>query len=130
MTVIAALLSGPHGWTIEKSSTVLTCLGFKRAFSLAVPARSRPQETPRNLLIDAVSSHSTTVPEGPDPDERIDDDPNRCSACGGTIANGVRLIHEDGGPLCLPCARMVMPAQTEEAERMWQKLNQEGPGSE
>jgi len=62
------------------------------------------------------------MPNSPDSDERIEDDPNRCSACGGPIGNGVRLIHEDGGPLCLSCARLVMPEQVEMAELMWREL--------
>ena len=62
----------------------------------------------------------------PDPDERIGDDPNQCSVCGGPIADGVRLIHEDGGPLCLSCARVVMPEQVEMAEVMWRELAGDG----
>lgn len=71
------------------------------------------------------------MPNPPDSDDRIEDDPNRCSACAGPIADGVRLIDEDGGPLCLSCARVVMPQQVEMAERMWRELAGDGDkGSE
>jgi hypothetical protein len=68
--------------------------------------------------------------EDPDPEEeRVEDDPNCCSVCGGAVANGVRIIHEEGGPLCLSCAVVMVPEQVKEAERMWRELTGTDPKS-
>jgi len=66
---------------------------------------------------------------GPPHDRIDDDDPNRCSICGGEIGAGVRTMHEDGGFICVTCARRMFPEETEEAERMMREFNEE-PSSE
>jgi hypothetical protein len=56
-------------------------------------------------------------------------DLNVCAICGGRVQGGIRLMHEDGGPLCLPCARTMYPDVVAEHEGVW-ALFPDGPDVE
>ena len=50
-----------------------------------------------------------------------------CAICGGAVQDGIRFMHEDGGPLCVTCARRVYPDLVELHERVWRVSRGEEP---